>query len=127
MKNLLLLIFVSALILTISCHSETEEWIRINQLGYRTNDIKVAVFISKKNINLKSFSLVDASSGKTIMTFDNPVKSEEMEPFTSCYRLPFTKYTRPGTYRITAGNAVSPDFCIGDDVYDKTADRVWSK
>ena len=122
MKNLLLLFLASALILPISCNSETDEWIRINQLGYRTNDIKVAVFISKKKIKLKSFSLVDAGSGKTIMTFENPVKSDPMEPFTSCYRLPFTKYAKPGTYRIAAGKAVSPDFRIGDDVYDKTAD-----
>ena len=92
MKNLLLLFFSAALIPFISCNSEKDEWIRINQLGYRTNDIKVAVFISKKNVNLSSFSLVDAGSGKTIMTFENPVKSEPMEPFTSCYRLPFTRY-----------------------------------
>jgi endoglucanase len=122
MKNLLLLFFFAALIPFISCNSEKNEWIRINQLGYRTNDIKVAVFISKKNINLRSFSLVDACSGKKIMNFENPVKGEPMEPFTSCYRLPFTRYAKPGTYRITADNAVSPDFIIGDDVYDKTAD-----
>ena len=103
MKNLLLLFFASALIPFISCNSEKNEWIRINQLGYRTNDIKVAVFISKKNVSLSSFSLIDAGSGKTIMTFENPVKGDAMEPFTSCYRLPFTQYAKPGTYRIVAG------------------------
>ena len=122
MKNILLLLISCTLILTISCGKKTDQWIRINQLGYRTNDIKVAVYLSKKNIELKSFSLVDASSGKTIMTFENPAKSDRMEPFTACYRLPFTYYAKPGTYRIAAGKAVSQDFRIGDDVYDKTAD-----
>ena len=122
MKNHILSMITCTLILSISCNNEKDEWIRINQLGYRTNDIKVAVFISRKNINLRSFSLVDAGSGKTIMAFENPAKGDPMDPFTSCYRLPFTKYTKPGTYRLVAGKAVSPDFRIGDDVYDKSAD-----
>ena len=109
MKNLLLLLFTCTLTLTLSCSTKENEWIRINQLGYRTNDNKVAVYLSKKNINLKSFTLIDATSGKTIMTFENPVKSAPMEPFTACYRLQFTKYARPGTYRIAAGKAVSPE------------------
>ena len=122
MKNLLLLFFTAAFILTISCDKKTDEWIRINQLGYRTNDIKVAVFLTRKTINLETFNLVEARSGKTVMTFDSPLKSAPLEPFVSCYRLPFTNYTKPGTYFISAGKAVSPEFRIGDDVYDKTAD-----
>jgi endoglucanase len=122
MKNIFLLLMVSTLFLIISCHPHKDEWIRINQLGYRANDIKVAVFLSKKNIILKSFDLIDADSGKTVMTFNYIVKSGSMDPFVTSYRLPFTKFTKPGTYRIAAGKAVSPDFRIGDDVYDKTAD-----
>ena len=56
------------------------------------------------------------------MTFDNILNSEPLDPFVTCYRLPFTKLSRPGTYRIAAGKAVSTDFRIGDDVYDKAAD-----
>jgi endoglucanase len=122
MKNLHLLVITCTLFLIISCNNEKDEWIRINQLGYRTNDIKVAVFLGKKNLNIKSFNLIDAVSGNIAMTFNNPAKTERMNPFASCYRLPFTGYTKPGTYRISAGKAVSPDFRIGDDVYDKSAD-----
>lgn len=122
MKNLLLFLLTCIFILPFSCKNEESEWIRINQLGYRTNDIKVAVFISKKNLNLKSFNLVDAGSGKSVMTFENLAKTDPIDPFVTCYRLSFSKYTKPGSYRIAAGKALSPEFRIGDDVYDKTAD-----
>ncbi len=122
MKNLNLFLLTCTLLLTTSCTKKENEWIRINQLGYRTNDIKVAVLISKKPMNLKSFSLIDAGTGKVVKTFQNMIKARPMDPFVSCYRLPFTKYTIPGTYRISAGNSVSPDFRIDDNVYDKSAD-----
>jgi endoglucanase len=122
MKNVFLLFITCITILTISCTRETDKWIRINQLGYRTNDIKVAVFLSKKNLSLGSYKVIDVYTGKTILTFEEPVRTDPMDPFTACYRLPFTKLTRPGIYRIAAGRTVSPDFRIGDDVYDKTAD-----
>jgi len=54
MKNVLILLIIIALIYTTSCRSERNEWIRINQLGYRNDDIKVAVFLSKKALNLQS-------------------------------------------------------------------------
>ncbi len=122
MKNLFLILTVCTLVLATSCNSPKTEWIRINQLGYRTNDIKVAVFLSKETVTVSSFTLLDAVSGKTVMTFDNPTATDPLAPFASCYRLPFTKYTKPGTYRIVAGKTISPDFRIGDDVYDGTAD-----
>ena len=122
MKNSLLLLITFTLLVTISCNTKKDELVRINQLGYRTNDIKVAVYISRKIHKIKSFNLIDASSGKTVRTFENPVKSYPMDPFISCYRLPFTDFVIPGTYRISAGEALSPEFRIGDDVYDKTAD-----
>jgi endoglucanase len=122
MKNLFLLLIICTLIITNSCKKEKAEWIRINQIGYRAHDIKVAVFISRNNFAIKSFELIDAATGKTVMTFKNQLKTPPMEPFITCYRLPFTEYNRPGTYRVSAGDAVSPDFRIGDDVYDKTAD-----
>jgi endoglucanase len=122
MKKLAFVFFTCIFALSVSCTKKPEGWIRINQLGYKTNDIKVAVFISKKNIKLKSFSLVNTSTGKAELTVENPEKTVSMEPFLTCVRLRFTRFTKPGTYRLEAGNTVSPEFRIGDDVYDKSAD-----
>jgi endoglucanase len=121
MKNVFILLLIT-LALTNSCSNEKNEWIRINQLGYRTNDIKVAVFLSKKPLNLQSFKVVEVNSGNVVLTVNNLTKAVSLEPFVSCYRLPFTEITKNGTYRIVAGKAVSTDFRIADDVYDGTAD-----
>lgn len=122
MKNIFIALAICTLICAASCKSKNESWIRINQLGYRTKDIKVAVFISRKDLALNSFKVVDAGSGDVITTINNVVKTESLKPFISCYRLPFSELKKKGTYKLVAGGAVSPDFRISDDVYDGTAD-----
>lgn len=121
MRTILIPISVSVL-LFLSCHNQQTEWIRINQLGYRTNDIKTAVFMGTEPAKLKNFRLVDAASGKTVLEKNEIVKSEPLDPFKSCFRLSFTELNKIGIYRIEAGDAVSPDFRISDDVYNGTAD-----
>jgi endoglucanase len=120
-KALLIPILITAL-LFFSCNKGETEWIRINQLGYRTNDIKTAVFIGTVTSDLKFFRLIDVNSGKTVLEKNNMVKAEPLTPFKSCFRLSFTELNKEGTYRIEAGDAVSPDFRISDDVYNGTAD-----
>jgi len=121
MKGLLISALITALLVT-SCSKNDSEWIRINQLGYRTNDVKVAVFISPEKVNLKSFRLVDVNSGKSVLVKNVPGNPETLEPFISCYRLSFTEFNVDGLYRIEAGDAVSPDFRIAGNIYDGTAD-----
>jgi hypothetical protein len=121
MKTTLIPIFIAAM-LFLSCYKQESEWIRINQLGYRINDIKTAVFIGTKTVDLKFFRLIDATSGKTVLKKKVILKSEPLAPFKSCFRLPFTELSKEGIYRIEAGNAVSPDFRISDDIYNGTAD-----
>ncbi|HEX2975094.1 MAG TPA: glycoside hydrolase family 9 protein, partial [Bacteroidales bacterium] len=121
MKTNYLIVFALICGLSLSCNREKTSWIRINQLGYRPADIKVAVFISRKNTELKKFRVVDAGTGKEVISSD-AIEASPMDPFFSCYRLPFSRLNKPGTYRIIAGKAVSPDFVISDSVYSKTAD-----
>jgi len=118
--RIFLLCTLAALLL--SCQKKTDEWIRINQLGYRTNDLKIAVFTGLENENLKSFRVIETESGKTVLEKKGIIKSLPLSPFKSCYRLDFSELSTDGTYRIEAGNAVSPGFRISDDVYDGTAD-----
>jgi hypothetical protein len=58
-----------------------DAWIGINQLGYRNNDIKVAVLLSHKSLNINSFELIDVKSGKVAMTFNNAIKFSPLMPF----------------------------------------------
>ncbi len=121
MKKLFIILYLCGIFSAISCRKETNEWIRINQLGYRNEDIKVAVLLSRKITDLKTFQLVDTKTGKVIMTLD-AVKTVSLKPFVSCYRLQFTKLKKTGTYRIVAGKTVSPEFPVAKDVYDGKAD-----
>mgnify|MGYP000906074041 CR=1 FL=1 len=122
MKNSLLLICFSVIISLSSCTHVQSDWIRINQLGYRPGDIKVAVYLSKKPVTLESFRIINDLTGKVVMTFEQVNPTVPLDHFVSCYRLPFTDLDDEGTYRIEAGDAVSTPFRIARDVYDGTAD-----
>jgi endoglucanase len=121
MKNILFILLM-ILLSSVACRKEKDAWIRINQLGYRTPDIKVAVLISTKDLHINSFKIINVTSGEVAMAFNNVVKTVSLDQFTDCYRLNFSDLTKAGTYRLEAGRVVSPDFRIGDDVYDGAAD-----
>lgn len=97
-------------------------WIRINQLGYTPNGIKVAVWCSKDSILVKDWKLVDVQSKKVVATGVAGKAFGKYGPFTQTYRLNFTKFTKPGRYYLESGGARSPEFQIGKDVYKGSAD-----
>ena len=101
---------------------ETNSWIRINQLGYQPNGVKVAVWCSKEDLGISSWELVDAAS-KKIVYYSKPGKAfGAYGPFKKTYRLNFSSYKKPGKYYLHAGKTRSPEFEIGDDVYKGAAD-----
>ncbi|HLN55367.1 MAG TPA: glycoside hydrolase family 9 protein [Bacteroidales bacterium] len=122
MKNALTILCTSLLLM--SCAKTENAWIRINQIGYRPGDVKVAVFISTEKAVLKKFDVVEASSGRIVKTFDNQQATAQLDQFISCYRLPLTEFHDTGSFKIVAGRAVSPVFRIADDVYEGAADYL---
>ena len=100
------------------------EWIRVNQLGYLPASPKVAVYMSDEAIDLESYALVDDCTGQEVMRFDTPRAAGLWGRMQRMYRLDFTACNRPGTYRLRAGDALSPRFVIGNRVYDGTADFI---
>ncbi|MBL7759831.1 MAG: glycoside hydrolase family 9 protein [Sediminibacterium sp.] len=119
-KNLLLSVFI---LLAVSSFAATDSsWIRINQLGYLPNSSKVAVWVSKQDQQIQSFSLVDAATGKTVFTRPAGKPFGKYGPFLQSHRLNFSAFVRPGRYYLKAGNTVSPVFAIDQDVYAGTAD-----
>lgn len=100
----------------------SQQWIRINQLGYTPNGTKVAVWCSKTSDNIVTFDLVDSASGKKVYTQTAGTSFGEYGPFTNTYRLNFSKFKIPGTYFLNAGKAKSPFFKIDKDVYKGAAD-----
>jgi len=99
-------------------------WIRINQLGYLPQATKVAVFMSDNQVNVASFELVDAYTGKTVY---RSTTTRDMGPWgqmlATC-RLDFSGFHGEGAYRIVAAGVESPVFPINNRVWDGTADFV---
>jgi hypothetical protein len=105
-----------------SSQQEKQSWIRINLLGYRPNSVKVAVWCSKQDKALTTFKLIDAATQKTAYTGSAGKAFGAYGPFTETYRLNFSSFHKPGKYYLLAGDAQSPEFEIGSDVYKGSAD-----
>ncbi len=99
-----------------------KSWIRINQLGYKPEAIKVAVWVSKSKRNIRNFSLIDAESGRVVFKGKAGKSYGAYGPFTNSYRLNFSAFNKSGSYYLVSGNAKSPVFNIGQNVYQGTAD-----
>jgi endoglucanase len=111
-----ILVIAAFCLFACSCDKNTDIWIRINQVGYRPDDIKIAVLISTGEKIINKFTIEDLS-GQTVLTSDKIFRAPALDQFVSCYRLDLSELTTPGSYRISAGNVLSPDFTIGEDVY----------
>lgn len=125
MKNkryLFSLIFLFAVGTTFAQQTQEIAVVRINQLGYTPNSIKVAVFGALEEVVITSFSLHDAATHKVVFNSQQPESKGAYGPFKSSYRLNFTDFDTPGTYYILAADIKSPEFRINTDVYDHTAD-----
>jgi endoglucanase len=102
--------------------AQENTWIRINQLGYPTNGVKVAVWCSKQNTLLSKFELVDAVTQETVYQHNAGKAFGSYGPFSETYRLDFSAFIKPGKYFLRAGKTQSPVFAINDDVYKGMAD-----
>jgi len=103
-------------------NAENNSWIRINQLGYTPQGIKVAVWCSKGETAISTFSLVDSATKKIVFTGKAGKNFGNYGPFKNTYRLNFSSFKKAGTYFLKAGNAISPVFKINNDVYKGAAD-----
>jgi len=99
-----------------------QKWIRINQLGYLPDGIKVAVWCSKENMTVDNWRLVEVNSEKTVATGNMGKSFDSYGPFKQTYRINFSSFKIPGKYYLQAGGAKSPELEIGENVYKGAAD-----
>jgi endoglucanase len=101
---------------------QTNAWIRINQLGYKPDGIKVAVWCSKEQLTIDKWQLVNTVTNKIAYSAQFEKPFGPYGPFTQTYRLNFSLFNKPGRYYLQAGETRSPEFEIGNDVYKGAAD-----
>lgn len=110
------------LLFPVVMHAADSTWIRINQLGYTPDGIKVAVWCTKGKPFTGQWELVEHGSGNVVMNGKAGNDAGTYGPFTHTARINFTAYSKPGQYFLRAGNILSPGFRIGTDVYAGAAD-----
>ena len=121
MKNHLFLFFL--ILLKTNVLAQQKTWIRINQLGYLTTDVKVAVLVSKdSSLNIAEFQVCDALTEQPVFSSKQVKNYGAWAAFKTGFRLNFSDFKTSGSYFIKANTIKSPIFRIGDDVYDGTAD-----
>lgn len=101
-----------------------ETVIRINQLGYTPNGIKIAVFGALTPHSILDFTIVEAKTSKVVFKGDTGSAYGAYGPFKQTYRLDFSHFTDTGSFYIQAGTTRSPTFRIARDVYKGKADFV---
>ena len=99
-----------------------QSWIRINQLGYTPQGVKVAVWCSKEQLTISNWQLIEEKTNKVAASGKAGKSFGAYGPFKQTFRLNFSHFTKPGRYYLKAGDAQSPVFEIGNDVYKGAAD-----
>lgn len=94
-----------------------QSWLRVNQIGYLEDDVKVAVWVSKTTEEIAEFDIIDQTSD-TVIYSGNKVRQTGKQPaFQTSARLDFSDFKLPGTYIIKVNNIASVPFKIGNDIY----------
>lgn len=91
--------------------------IRVNQVGYRPDAVKVAVFAGLSE-DSDAFRVVNAATGEAV--FEGALTEPKDDPWAGerNRRADFTALSEPGTYYIESADGVrSPEFTVGEDVY----------
>ncbi len=99
-----------------------DSWIRINQIGYKNEGRKVAVWVAKKDKKLKRFTVRDLLTNKVVYKGKVSKPFGSYGPFLQSYRLDFSELKTPGRYIIETGGTISQEVKIGDNVYNGSAD-----
>jgi len=95
--------------------------VELNQLGFYSHAPKKAAVVA--NPGTKEFMIVTESNKEVYKgKLSEPAQSKNSS-LTIC-QADFTKFTKPGKYRLVAGNEESGVFTIGDNVLDNVAKAV---
>ncbi len=116
------LLFGIVLIASSFKNDPATSWIRINQLGYLPAGSKVAVWATKTEILPAKFQLINSRTSKVVVLGNVGKSYGKYGPFKQTLRLSFSSVKTPGSYYLKCGQAISPVFEIGNDVYAGAAD-----
>lgn len=97
-------------------------YVRVNQVGYLSTDIKVAVAFSNDNLSALSYQLLKVSDGSVLVAATAfPASSGAYQPFAYTYQLDFSAFqpaAAVGCELKLSDGTLSPPFMVGPCVYN---------
>ncbi len=119
-----IILFISLIFFCVVTNAQEKSWIRINQLGYQPNSVKVAVFLSKENTATFDFTVRNSESEKIVFEGKATASNAERWGMKHAFRLNFSELQSSGNYYIECNGVKSPEFKIDTNVYDGSADYI---
>lgn len=113
---------LTAFLLFFSTAVFSQQWVRVNSVGYLPGDRKVAVFLATVKNDAATFTVHDAVTGKVVYEGDVKKANAGRWGMESAFRLDFSPVNREGGYYVVCGGAQSPNFKIAADAYEGLAD-----
>jgi hypothetical protein len=123
-KGVIQLVFT--LLITASCGTvKTEDiYIHTSQTGFLPEDIKTALILSNTDLTEKDFSILDTSSGETILKRMIDSSTYSFGNFEYCFEINFSDIKKPGRYKIKINNIESIDFRIDKKIFNHVRDSL---
>jgi hypothetical protein len=114
----------AAILLVVPLLCAQDCFIRANQLGYRSQDTKIAIAFGKTPLP-SAFALVTAEVEKFAFEGKSqPILGVTWGQFEHHAELDFSSFKRPGRYRVRIGEAKSLPFTIGPSGYAELPDQL---
>ena len=109
---------------SLELETEVKGLIHVNQVGYRTEDEKIAILVGEYD----SFQLVAIEDEKETVVLNSKIESSPLFDVSTgdlVYKLDFSQVTEPGQYYLSvAGAGRSYPFQIGDNIYNDLKDAL---
>lgn len=105
------------------CMARADTFVRVNQLGYRPSDVKVAVALTTSELPAR-FQVIDASTGKPAFEGKSRLLNEKWGQFDRHAELDFSALNTDGEYIVKLGDAQSPPFRIRPGVFAELPDQL---
>lgn len=115
--KLLKTITLALLFLTNQSFSKSEVFIRVSQVGFAKNDIKLAVILSTIKLDKNTFQIINSESKKIVFKDKIGLDKGEFGNFKHTYEIDFSKFKKEGSYIIEVESFSSYKFEIRENLF----------
>lgn len=115
--------FVTCLLSLTVARADGESFLRVNQVGYRPADAKIAIALGRESLPA-NFQVIDAATQKVALERNSRPLAGVWGQFPHHAELDFSSLDKEGEYFIRFGNAESPRFQIRAAAYAELPDQL---